>query len=131
MQIVPNPARAMLAIIVIEGIALVALVVSVVVAGSQAGDGAGFVLSSAGVYALFLVAVVATGWGLAGRRSWSRGPFVVVQLFTAVAAWTLASGGSAAPIAAAVLFGSLAAIGLLLALLPTTMASLQGGSDRG
>lgn len=121
----------MLAIIVVEGLGLAGLVVSVAVTGAQAGDSSGFVLSSAGVYALFLLAVVVIGWGLAGRRSWARGPFVVVQLFTGVAAWTLGSGGSAIPVAAAILFGGLAAVGLLLALRPTTMASLQGGGRSG
>jgi hypothetical protein len=108
----------------VEAVGVALTAIATAASGLRAGDELAFVVSGAVVYALFAAGLAAMLAGLARRRSWSRGPFVVVQMLTLVVAWDLAQqaapmrwvGGGLAVLAAG---------GLVLGLHPATRAALR------
>lgn len=83
----PREVRAAGAITVLLGIGLLVFDVVLLTAPSATGSN---VIAEAGFYALFAIAVLACGVGLALGHTWARSPGVVVALMTAGVGWYLA-----------------------------------------
>jgi hypothetical protein len=81
-----------------------------------------------GYFAAYAVAFAGLAWALARRKSWARGPVILLQLFLLAIGYYMIRGGLA-PVGIAVLLLAVTCIGLLLA--PTTREALGVRAVRG
>ncbi|WP_174887104.1 hypothetical protein [Streptomyces abyssomicinicus] len=120
----PRPGRltAAAAIAGLEGFALLAGGIAMIVVGAGDGNLRSAVTGGATLLALALLPLIAAR-GLLARRSWSRGPAVITQLLALPVAYSLLQADSVA-IWAGILLAAAAVVGLVLLVHPATAQAL-------
>ncbi|MDH6225041.1 uncharacterized membrane protein (DUF2068 family) [Streptomyces sp. MJP52] len=120
----PRPGRltAAAAIAGLEGLALLAGGIAMIVMGAAEGDLRSAVTGGVTLLALALLPLIAAR-GLLARRSWSCGPAVITQLLALPVAYSLLQADSVA-IWAGILLGVAAVVGLVLLVHPATTQAL-------
>ncbi|MCX6400527.1 MAG: hypothetical protein NTX33_11430 [Propionibacteriales bacterium] len=115
----PPPLTVAASLVAVEGIVLVFL--AVLEFSSVASERLALGLSTAGFLLAYGVVLLAGGWGLSRRSTWSRGPVLLTQLIAFGLAWNLREH---APVAIGlVLVGAVVLAGLLH---PDTLEALDG-----
>lgn len=83
----PPPLTVAASVVAVEGIVLVLL--AVLEFASVSSDRVGLGVSTAGFLMAYGVVLLAAGWGLFRRSSWSRGPVLITQLIALGIAWNV------------------------------------------
>ncbi|WP_455355999.1 hypothetical protein [Streptomyces sp. SYSU K217416] len=124
---VPTRLTAAAALTALEGVALAAVGVYLLVMGLL-GDPDSLQQAATGGLTVIALAVIplAAARGLRLRRRWSRGPALIMQLISVPVVWTLVQTGGAM-IAAGIALGAAAAAVLVLLLNPATTQALGIG----
>lgn len=129
---VPRPARlgAAAALVAVEGLALVAVGLSMLVLGLLGSPDRPEQAEMGGLTLLALAALpLLAANGLRLRRSWARGPAVITQLLALPVAYTLMTTEGAWSIPAGIVLGVVAVVSLVLLLNPAVVDAL--GIKRG
>jgi hypothetical protein len=109
---------------VLEAVAVLAYTVGILLSGlANPGSIAAPWVESV-IYLLFAGGIALVARGLWQRRRWARTPFITVQLFGLVIAYTLFSGEASAQALGGVI-GAISLLGLLLAFLAPTAEALD------
>lgn len=88
----------------IEAVSLVLFAASIVINANRDHSTVGSPTVQAVIYLLFAAGISIASHGLLQRKAWARTPYLLVQLFAFIVAYTLASGtGSEAKLTAAVI----------------------------
>lgn len=120
-----DPVRPLLMIAGAEVVAVVLLVGGVLAAVSRSDLGAGLVAAEVGMWALVLLGLALVWIGLYRRRRAARTPFLLVQAFALVVAWTFVGSDVVAWQAVGVLLGVGGALGIVLGLRPAVRQALH------
>lgn len=83
----PPPLTVAASVVAVEGIVLVLL--AILEFASVSSDRVGLGVSTAGFLMAYGVVLLAAGWGLFRRSSWSRGPVLITQLIALGIAWNV------------------------------------------
>lgn len=83
----PPPLTVAASIVAVEGIVLVLL--AILEFASVSSERVGLGVSTAGFLMAYGVVLLAAGWGLFRRSSWSRGPVLITQLIALGIAWNV------------------------------------------
>jgi len=105
-------------IAVFESLALAVYAVSILVAAIRVNSKVGSPISETIIYLIFALAIYFVGRGINKAQSWARTPFVVIQAFVGITAYTLFVGTEITYKLSGVLLGVVAIVGFF-ALLKT------------
>lgn len=83
----PPPLTVAASVVAVEGIVLVLL--AILEFASVSSERVGLGVSTAGFLMAYGVVLLAAGWGLFRRSSWSRGPVLITQLIALGIAWNV------------------------------------------
>lgn len=109
---------------VLEAVAVAAYTIAILVSGLQNPGSIAAPWVEGVIYLLFVGGIALVARGLWQRRRWSRTPFITVQLFGLVVAYTLFSGEASAQLLGTVV-GAVSLVGLLLAFVGPTAEALD------
>lgn len=113
------------AIAALEAVAVLAYTIGILVSGAQNPTSVAAPFVEVVIYLLFVLGIVLVARGLWQRRRWARTPFVVVQLFGLVIAYTLFAGDGDATHAIGWAVGLVSAVGMVCVFLPQTSSALD------
>lgn len=116
----PGRVRVLLAVVVLECLGLLLYTAGIAVSAIRAEATVSSPVAEVVIYVLFVAGMAAIARGVARRSRWARAPYIVVQMFGLVVAWTLFNGDGAAVAAAGAIVACCSALGLVLALSPST-----------
>ncbi|MFN8169821.1 MAG: hypothetical protein U0S36_13705 [Candidatus Nanopelagicales bacterium] len=100
---------------VLEAVAVAAYTIAILVSGLQNPGSIAAPWVEGVIYLLFVGGIALVAQGLRQRRRWSRTPFITVQLFGLVVAYTLGYSGEASAQLLGTVVGAVSLVGLLLA----------------
>jgi len=117
----PGALRWAIAVFAVDTIGVWAYVAFLIYADLTRADVAGRGAAVTVYFGLYALAFAAIGWALVRRRSWARGPAIVLQLMLAAIGYYMIQGGLTV---VGVLVLSLAVIGIGLLLMPASREGL-------
>ncbi len=120
----PLPLLVCVAIAVLEAAAVLAYTIGILASGLQNPGSIAAPWVEGVIYLLFVGGIALVARGLWQCRRWSRTPFVTVQLFGLVIAYTLFSGEASA-VVLGVVVGAVSLVGLVMAFLAPTAEALD------
>lgn len=99
----------------IESATLVIFAIAIMVNAQRDHSTVGSPIVQSIIYVIFAAGIGLVTYGLSGARAWARTPFIVVQLFAFIIAYTLAVGSSIEAKSSAAVIAVLAMIGVYAA----------------
>jgi len=113
------------AVAALEALAVLAYTIGILVSGAQNPSSIAAPFVEVVIYLLFVLGIVLVARGLWQRRRWARTPFIVVQLFGLVIAYTLLSGDGDGIHVLGVVVGLISVAGIVAVFMPSTSAALD------